>query len=70
MIYQMSICGDADKGNFQDELNIPGLPPAREAKTEVSETQGEFNLITFSVCDIWFNLFVHTALFINQVTNR
>ena len=48
----MSIRGDADRGHFQDELNIPGLPPARETKTEVSETQGEFDIVTFSVCDL------------------
>ena len=43
----MSICGYTDKGHFQDELNVPGVPLAREAKTKVSETQGEFNMITF-----------------------
>ena len=47
----MSVCGDTDKGNFQDELNVPGVPLAREAKTKVSETQGEFNMINFGICD-------------------
>ena len=49
----MSICGDTDKGHFhfQDELHIPGVPLAREAKTKVSETQGEFNMINFGICD-------------------
>ena len=38
--------------HVQDELNISGIPPAREAKTEVTETQGEMNnCYTFGISD-------------------